>query len=245
MKLLSLFSFLIISLVSPGQLHAAEGDTYSFTWLDPDKEVYVLQNRKFRKASRMYASLSGGITTSGAFVDGNTLQGRVGYFFREQWGFEVLYSMNKGEENDTAQTVRVNPDANGAGSIPFRRITDSYMGGMFLWSPFYSKINTFNSILYVDWIVGLGLAKIDETNNTREVINDPFDRSDTTESHTGVMWDVGFKLYINENWAVRTDFTGINYQAERPTSVVNGSITSSEKDWYHHYDLTVGLVYDF
>lgn len=243
MKLLSLFSLLYVSLFSLSIAHAAEGDTYSFTWLDPDKEVFVLQNRKFRKAGRLYAMAGGGITTTGAFADGHTFQGRVGYFFREQWGFEVLYAMNSGKENDTAATVRNNDGDGGGGSIPFRRITDNYMGGMFLWSPFYSKINTFNSILYMDWIIGLGIAKIEETNNANEVNASSIEVGDVTESHTGVMWDIGLKFYMNQNWSVRTDFTAIHYQAEKP--IRSNAQDTVEKDWNRHYDLTVSLVYDF
>lgn len=242
MKLVSLFSLLFISLFTLPLASAAEGDTYSFTWLDPDKEVYVLQNRKFRKAGRLYAMVGGGITTSGAFADGNTIQGRAGFFFREQWGFEVLYSKNSGKENETAASVR-NVGGDLGGSTPFRRITDSYMGGMFMWSPFYSKINTFNSILYVDWIVGLGIAKLDETNNTNEVDPTSIETGEVTESHTGVMWDIGLKFYVNESWSVRTDFTAIHYQADKP--IRSNSQSTSEKAWNQHYDLVASLVYDF
>ena len=117
--------------------------------------------------------MGGGITTSGAFVDSTVIQGRAGYFFREEWGFELVYSMNNGDENATAKSVR---SEGTAGSIPFRRIVDNYMGGMILWSPFYAKINTFNQIIYVDWIIGLGVAKLEETNNQVEFLtnnNDP------------------------------------------------------------------------
>ena len=41
---------------------AAESDLYNFSWLDKDKEIYVLQNRKFKKVNRFY--LSGGFGKS-------------------------------------------------------------------------------------------------------------------------------------------------------------------------------------
>src|SRR5690554_4309003 len=79
-----LLSMMAIIFYLPSQSVASSDLTYNFSWLDPDKEVYVLQNRKYRKAGRLHATLGGGITTSGAFVDSTTLQGRVGFFFREE-----------------------------------------------------------------------------------------------------------------------------------------------------------------
>jgi hypothetical protein len=55
--LLALFTFL-----SP-KIYSSEGSTYSFDWLDPDKEVYVLQNRKFRKDNTPFQSHFGMVLT--------------------------------------------------------------------------------------------------------------------------------------------------------------------------------------
>ena len=215
-------------------LKASEKDIYEFSWLDPDKEVYVLQNRKFRKVSHLHLNIGGGITTSGAFVDATSLQGRVGYFFTEDLGLEGMYSKNSGKENDTAAGVR-NPG--GAGSKPFRRIVDSYMGGMLLWSPFYSKINTFNKIVYMDWIFGLGYAQLTEHNNKLELPSGSNDTTQTTEKHSGLMWDVGMKFYIDESFSIRTDLTAIHYSATK-VSTTGTAINSN-------FDATIALGYAF
>jgi outer membrane beta-barrel protein len=235
-SILSLFSFFLILMGSINQSFAAEGDTYSFTWLDPDKEVYVLQNRKFRKRNRAHISLGAGLTASGAFVDSTNFQGRLGYFFREEWGFEAIYSINNGEENSTATSVRNNGRT---GSIPFRRIVDSYMGGMVLWSPFYAKINTFNKIIYLDWIIGLGMAQLEESNNKLEftVTNN---NTITTENHTGLMWDVGMKFYLDESFDARIDLTTIHYKANQPNA--NGEEKST---YYSNWDVTFSVGYNF
>lgn len=233
----SLLSFSFLIMVSISKVNASEGDTYSFTWLDPDKEVYVLQNRKFRKKNRAHISLGAGITASGAFVDSKNFQGRLGYFFREEWGFEAIYSINNGEENDTASSVRNN---GGTGSVPFRRIVDSYMGGMVLWSPFYSKINTFNKIVYVDWIIGLGVAQLEETNNQLELTTFNNDPTPTTENHTGLMWDIGMKFYLDQNFDAKIDLTAIHYKADQPNS--NGDTKSS---YYSNWDVTFSVGYSF
>src|SRR3989338_11308296 len=110
---------------APSPADAGENSTYSFSWLDPDKEVYVLQNRKFRKNGNFMMSAGGGMTLSGAFVDAKHLQGRAGYFFKEEWGLEGLYSHNQGKENSTANSVR---NEGNSGSAPFRRIVKNYYG---------------------------------------------------------------------------------------------------------------------
>ena len=129
-------------------LHASEDSVYTFKWLDQDKEVYVLQNRTFRKDGRFFVNAGGGITTSNAFVKSYNAQVRANYYFNEEIGFEFLYSKNSGKENAAADGLRLT--AIGTGGIPFRRIVNNYMAAMLVWSPFYAKINTFNSIVYLD-----------------------------------------------------------------------------------------------
>jgi outer membrane beta-barrel protein len=224
---------LCVSFLFTPILWANEKDIYEFSWLDPDKEVYVLQNRKFRKVNHLQLNLGGGITTSGAFVDAKTLQGRVGYFFTEDFGLEGFYTKNSGKENDTATGVR---NKGGAGSYPFRRIVDGYTGGMVLWSPFYSKINTFNKIVYMDWIFGLGYAQLKEHNNKIE-LNDSVNKTETYETHSGFVWDVGMKFYIDESFSVRTDLTAVHYSATKATS--------TESAYYSNFDAAVSLGYAF
>jgi outer membrane beta-barrel protein len=234
MKLKLLHFVLCASFLFTPILWANEKDIYEFSWLDPDKEVYVLQNRKFRKVNHLQLNLGGGITTSGAFVDANSLQGRVGYFFSEDWGMEGIYGKNSGKENTTAAGVR---NIGGAGSKPFRRIVDSYMGAMVLWSPFYSKINTFNKIVYMDWIFGLGYAQLKEHNNSIEMLSSSSDKTQTYVSHGGLMWDAGMKFYIDEAFSIRTDLTVIHYSAEMATT--------TETNNYSNFDATIALGYAF
>jgi len=229
-------SFLLLSLFSSVKTYASEGDGYDFSWLDPDKEVFVLQNRKFRKSGKVHMNAGAGITTSGAFVDAKAFQGRVGYFFKEEYGFEFVYSLNSGSENDTAASVR---NSGGAGSFPFRRIVDNYMGAMFLWSPFYTKINTFNKVVYMDWILGIGFAKLSETNNRNEITTSGGDTTLTKESHTGVMWDIGAKFYLSQRWSLKLDLTTVHYQALEAKTV------GAQEQWYTNYDLTVAVGINF
>jgi outer membrane beta-barrel protein len=216
------------------RLQAAEDSVYSFKWLDQDKEVYVLQNRTFRKDGHLFLSAGGGFTTSNSFVKSYNAQGRVNYFFTEEFGFEFLYSKNSGKENDAAASVR---DNGLTGSIPFRRIVESYTAAMLVWSPFYAKINTFNSIVYLDWMFAAGAAKLDESNNRNELA-DPTDKTETKESHSGVIWQTAMMIYLNSSWSMRVDLTGIHYRA--PT-IQDQTIDS----WYTNYDATISLGFNF
>ncbi len=215
---------------------AAESDLYNFSWLDKDKEIYVLQNRKFKKVNRLYVSGGFGKTLTGAFVDSTSIQLRAGYFFSEEWGAEFVYASNSGEENETAASVRSNGVS--GGSIPFRRITNDYIGAMALWSPFYSKINTFNSILYVDWILGLGFAKLNETNNRDAVIQSNNSFAEVSESHTGLMWNLTTKFYVSTSWSVRADINGVIYSAEPINTADSGD------QYYSNIDLTFAVQFD-
>lgn len=230
---------LLINFISIPLSYAGEDNVYSFSWLDPDKEVYVLQNRKFRKKGRVNVAAAYGMTTSGAFVDANTIQGRIGFFPLEEWGFEFLYATNSGEENEVAAAVR---NEGGTGVIPFRRKVDNYIGGMLMWSPFYMKINTFNTILYVDWMIGLGYAKLTETNNKNEVINNQSGLSDTTESHGGILWGTALKFYITRLISVRADLSAVHYEASK---ILLSNTDESKGVWYSNYDLSLGIGLNF
>ena len=231
-KLLALF--LLLSLILTTEAFASEKDIYEFSWLDPDKEVYVLQNRKYKKAGHLHLNVGGGLTTSGAFVDSTAIQGRLGYFLSEEIGFEGIYSKNTGVENATAKGVQTN---NGAGaSTPFRRIVESYSGGMILWAPFYSKINTFNKIVYMDWIFGVGYGLLNENNNSLYFKSSGINKTPISESHGGFMWEAGMKFYLDQSFNARLDLTAVHFKA----LALSGSSV-----FYSNFDATVSLGYSF
>ncbi len=229
------FFLLTLILLSVDFSFAMEGDIYDFSWLDPDKEIYVLQNRKFRKYRKLFFSFGYGKTTSGPFIDSTGFQARAGYFAMENFGFEFLYSQNYGKENSTAYSVR---NQGGKGSTPFSRIVNNYMGGLFVWSPFYAKVNTFNSIVYIDWMIAGGIGKLDEDNNMLE-LDDPNDKRLTRESHTGIMAESALQLYFTQTISFRLDLIVFRYMAKE-------GVTGSTHDVaYYNYDmgLSLGLMF--
>jgi outer membrane beta-barrel protein len=217
--------------------HADEKSIYNFSWLDKDKEIYVLQNRKFRKDGNFYAGLTGAKTLSGAFIDSYGGTARAGYFFREDWGVEFVFGKNTGSENDTAKAVRAQS------TVPFYRKIDTYTGAMVMWSPFYSKINTFNRVVYFDWIFGLGAANIKTLDNRNKFSPGADEDKLTSDNLFGALWSTGFRFYLNENWSIRLDVTGQTFSAEREV----GSIGSPKKTTsvLTTFDLGLGLNYAF
>ena len=227
---------LLVSLFVSTIVIADEKSFYNFSWLDKDKEIYVLQNRRFRKDGNFYVGATGGKTLNGAFIDsyGGTL--RAGYFFREDWGIELLYGKNTGSENGTAKGVLEQ------GTVPYYRKIDSYAGGMVMWAPFYSKINTFNRIFYYDWMFGVGAATI-TTQDNRLRFENQSDKKLTNENSVGALWNTGFRFYISDSWSLRLDFTGLTYQANKTKK--SGGVVSESKSLFSNFDLALGLNYTF
>jgi outer membrane beta-barrel protein len=230
------FFLLCVFLIS-GVVVANEKSVYEFSWLDKDKEIYVLQNRKFRKVGNVYVGASGVKTISGAFVDsyGGTVRG--GYFFNEDWGIEGVFGKNSGSTNDTAKGVEDQQ------AKAFYRKVDSYLGAMMMWSPFYSKINTFNKVFYYDWMFGLGAASINILDNRGEFDSVPSSSLTSTNS-LGILWNTGLRVYINESWSLRIDFTGLHAKPKTEDIKKSGnSITTNSI--FSNYDLGLGLNYAF
>lgn len=233
-KLLGLFLLIITSAT-----WASEKSVYEFSWLDKDKEVYVLQNRKFRKVSTFYLGATFGKSLSGAFVDRYTGSLYGGFFFTENWGLELSYNKASNTKNATHDAV------NTAGAVAFYREIDTDMTAHIVWSPFYSKINTFNKIVYYDWLFGAGVSSITTNDNRNEFNKNSVDKDTlTSESSIAYSWFTGFRFFINENWSSRVDFKGTHSNADRAIDN-NASGFDLKKSWFHYYDFKLGINYTF
>jgi outer membrane beta-barrel protein len=228
---------LICAFLTSMSVMASEKSLYEFSWLDKDKEIYVLQNRRFRKVGKTYVGALGVKTTSGAFIDAYGATVRAGYFWSEDWGIEGVFGKSSGSKNDTAKGVE------DVQSQAFYRKIDTYMGAMAMWSPFYSKINTFNKVFYYDWMFGLGLASVKVLDN-RNQFDTPSSSTLTSSNALGVMWNTGLRVYLNDHWSLRLDFTGIHAKPKNEKIVDNGN-TVTTSSIFSNYDLGVGLNYAF
>jgi outer membrane beta-barrel protein len=218
---------------------AAEDSVYDFSWLDKDKEIYVLQNRKFRKAKSVYVGGTLGKSLSGAFND--RLSGNLygGFFFSENFGLELSYTKASNTTNATHDAVKK------AGTVAFYRQIDTAFSAHFVWAPFYSKINTFNKIIYYDWLFGFGGSTISTQDNRNEFDKNATNKNDLTEeSGFALSWFTGFRFYLSDSWSTRVDFRGTHSNADRAIGVGTNEF-ELKKSWFHYYDFQIGLNYTF
>jgi outer membrane beta-barrel protein len=206
--------------------NANSNDEYSFKWLDPEKKIYVLQNRRYLKSGHLMLSVMGGPGFSNAYRNTFSVQPRVTYYFSEDWGFEVFYSKIFNSENNTFKALT----STGTNVFPVIHEVRSSMGALIHWVPWYAKINVFNSILYFDWYFSGGLGAVTDAMTTSTTNPNSF----STEDQLGVFVGTGHQYHLSETFTVRLDFMGTYYRA--PLTVSTG-----EKVWFSNYDFTFGL----
>jgi outer membrane beta-barrel protein len=221
-KKISLYSLFLVSFtLSAPALRADEKDLYDFLWLDPDKKVYVLQNKVHKKAKTVYLNLGTGMGLSSNFQDTSLLHTNFGYYISEEWAVEAIYSKYSNKDNEALENLkRLN------GSVPFIRKTDSNMGLLAKWSPFYGKINTFNKIFYFDWSFGLGLGKLETTSNATSVSVPLQANTYQKESYTSLIGKTGLSFHASKNFHIGVDLIMNNYKAPGPT--INGRAPASK-----------------
>jgi outer membrane beta-barrel protein len=238
--------FLILSVFLAGQsAHAAsppeqtEQDEYDFSWLDPEKKIYVVQNRKYLKKGRLEVALAGGVGMGEPYRTRRVVMPRGIFYVNENWGLSAFGGFVSNSENGNVQAMQ---DA-GANRIPAVRDVQNYIGGSVMWLPFYGKINMFNQIFYIDWHLEAGLAQT----STEIDLNTRFNQSPQIQesTHMGYLWGTGWKFFVTRNFGARLDFQALYYKA--PTGV-DGNLLSaagSMEDTYDNYFVTLGLSYTF
>jgi outer membrane beta-barrel protein len=190
---------------------AGEESLYDFLWLDPDKSVYVLQNKKHKKEHKLYLDLGYLANFTSKFQDTHGTGVRGGFYIHEEWGLEIFYNSYTNSNNDDYRNVRLINTAE-----PFIRRLNSSYGAMIIWSPFYGKINTFNQILYFDWSFGAGVAQINAESNLKNVRNPTQDSRFEKEKYSGAVLKTGMKFHMRENIHVGVEYMNTYYKAPGP-----------------------------
>jgi outer membrane beta-barrel protein len=202
---------LALILMMTKELQAGEKSLYDFLWLDPDKKVYVLQNKLFKKEHTFYADVGYMSNFTSKFQTTTGFTVRTGFYLHEEWGIELMMNTYSNSNNDEFRNVQ---SLNG-GEPFIRRLNSSY-GALAIWSPFYGKINTFNRIFYFDWSFGAGLAKIDAESNLKSVVNEDVKTTFKKESYTGAILKTNFKFHLTENVHLGVEYMNTYYQAPGP-----------------------------
>lgn len=205
---------------------ASERDPeYSFNWLDPDKKIYVLQNRRYEKAGRLLLSGMGTIGVSNPYRSSYSLDPRIAYYFTEWLGIEAFYSMTFNSENNVFSALLQ------TATLPVIREVRGRYGLLAHYVPWYAKINVFNSILYFDWYFSGGAGQLVSAVDTR---------TSSTQASNFVNQNLfafylgtGHQYHLSRWLTVRLDFTGAFYR----TTLTR----TNEQSWFSDYQFGLGL----
>lgn len=209
-------------------------DDYDFSWLDPDKKIYVVQNRKYEKRHKAEFGLNGGIGFGEPYRNSLVFMPRLSYYFNESWGLSAIANFASIGENNNFRSLK-----SVSSVIPTVRDTTSWEGLSLLWIPFYAKINVFNKILYVDWQFELGgsmaTSEIDLNTSASGSANV------STDSYVGFYWGTGQKFFLSREWAIRWDLIGMYYSA--PTARAGALLGSNETKDNYYFTLGASVTF--
>jgi len=224
---------LIVIIMTPLLGQAGENDLYDFLWLDPDKQVYVLQNKIYPKEKSLYIDLGYISNLSSDFEDVNGAQIKLGYYFKEEWAFEINYNQYASKTNSAYESVKIVNDTE-----PFVRRMNESLSLFLIWSPFYGKINTFNKIYYFDWSFGVGTGTLKAESNLNSVRNPANPNTFDSERYNPVQFKSNVKFHINKNLHLGVEFLNTNYEAGSPKF-------PGRKEWKQNNDLIFSLGVSF
>jgi outer membrane beta-barrel protein len=213
----------------------SSSDEYSFSWLDKDKKIYVLQNRRYTKAGRLLLSASAGVGSSNPYRDVQYVEPRLAVFFSEAWGFEAFYSKSFNSSNAAFRALE-------AESVqPFARDINSQAGALIHWVPWYAKINVFNKVLYFDWGFEAGISKLDATIRYKfgsDLTTDPVRQDD--DDKIALLLGTTQQFFLNHDWSIRLDVLGAIY---RGTYKISGDAISPDQVLFSNFQYGIGLGY--
>ncbi|OFZ85292.1 MAG: hypothetical protein A2603_04535 [Bdellovibrionales bacterium RIFOXYD1_FULL_55_31] len=207
---------------------SGSGDEYSFSWLDPEKKIYVLQNRRYGKAHRLLLSAMAGTGFSNPYRTSYILEPRVAFYVSESIGFEAFHTLTSNRTNATFDALQQSQPS----IWPVVREIKSQSGILAHWVPWYAKINVFNKILYFDWYFSGGIGTLQTALETRNVTNGP--STFTDQSFTALYLGTGHQYHVTRDFSVRLDFTSAFYQA--PVMGLSGS-----KSLYSNLNFGIGV----
>ena len=211
-KKLNLFLFSLLMAVSlcVDLSSAFADDDYNFSWLDPEKKIYVLQNRKFRKAGGAQIYVLGGMGLGENYRKAFQYQPRLAYWFNEDFGLEAFYTGRSNSPNGTYNSL-ARAIGSGGSASPYIREIDNQFGVLFNWAPWYAKINVFNTILYFDWYFSMGAGSMSSEVGPKTKTDLPSQWQ--TENLFAVYLGTGHLFHLSERFMVRLDFLAHFYSA--------------------------------
>jgi outer membrane beta-barrel protein len=224
---LGLIAIAVAWLFLVGSSWSDASDEFHFNWLDPDKKITVLQNRKYKKENRLLLSASGGMARSSPYRTTYVVDPRAAFYFAEQLGFEAFYTVCFNQENTYFANLK-----QASNVIPRTIEVRSQMGGLLHYAPWYAKINVFNAILYFDWYFTGGAGAVNTATDIRDSSTAAANYS--LANRFAVFAGTGQQFHISQDFVLRFDFTGTFFRAP-----VYG--TTGASYWWSSYVLGAGL----
>jgi len=225
---------LIFLILNSFSVLAGEKDLYDFLWLDPDKSVYVLQNKIYEKDKSFYLDIGYVTSTTSTFQDTAGGQLKAGYYFAEEWAIEFNLIQYTNSDNAAFENVKIINDAE-----PFVRRPSRSTSVFLVWSPFYGKINTFNQIFYFDWSFGVGTGQYTmESSLDGNIANPTAKNVYETESYTPIQLKTAFKFHINRSLHIGVEYLNTNFEATTPKN-------PESKKWTNNNDLIFSVGVSF
>lgn len=192
-------------------------------WSAKDEDYGVIQNRTYAKEKRFYGSLVAGTLINDAFAEANPLALMVGYYFTEDYGIELSYTMHNAKRNENVETL-----ANKSYAVApnYNLVKNSFsLSGTY--TPFYAKMAFMNkAIMYFDmgFTAGLGMTTYDQV--TKATVSDP----EVFNSKTAPHLELGFmqQLFVSKNIAFRIDVKNTFYSQKVMPYQSNFNSTAGE-----------------
>jgi outer membrane beta-barrel protein len=202
--------------------------------LDPDdklywatvRNIYTLQQRRFRKSGRFGVTLYGGLIPNNIFEQYVPIGLRLNYFILENIGIELAGSYNIKSRTGLENQIR-EENGVGAGQVLIGDTQVSHTNFGIVWSPFYGKAAFYNSgLLHFDLFLfaGAGMVVAETTPN----FNADAEQEIKPEGALGA----GLAFFMGDHFAGRIDFRQFVFQ-----KVVGGVANPSE--------VSLGLSYFF
>ena len=193
--------------------------------LDPDdklywatvRNIYTLQQRRFRKSGRFGVTLYGGLIPNNIFEQYVPIGLRLNYFILENIGIELAGSFNLKSRTGLENQIR-EENGVGAGQVLIGDTQVSHTNFGLVWSPFYGKAAFYNSgLLHFDLFLfaGAGIVVAETTPN----FNAAAEQEIKPEGALGA----GLAFFMGDHFAGRIDFRQFVFQ-----KVVGGVANPSE-----------------
>jgi len=203
--------------------------------LETFSNIAVIQKRFLPKTGRFEFNVSGGTNLNDAFFVGNGVGARLGYYFREKWGIEAVYSIIQNKNRDVTNEL-LTRGVNTEGSVS----TDGYYGLDLKWTPIFGKFAYFNEkIIPFDLYFTFGLGITDPRIAKSSLSNR---QVDVTSPYT-IKIGTGQIFALTKWMAFRWDLSMHMISAE--TTVLENNVSSTSSSFNNNLFLNVGLSFFF